>query len=149
MLRAFYISAIVLTFFSMIISAYFMDEVSSCRSASYYSFGDSYGSDDNFEYYHDKAQEATVSAGIITMIYFLIMETIFILSLIRLKTKTIKVFSIIGISLTSIMILWDALMISSPGGISFDEIGLAWVLFMLIMFAFSIVGTVHAFRKKV
>lgn len=149
MLRAFYISAIVLTVGAIIISAYFIDEVSSCRSSSYYSYGDSYGSDDNYEYYHDLAKEATVSAGIISMIYFLIMETIFILSLIRLRTKTIKVFSIIGISLTGIMIFWDALMISSPGGVSFDETGIAWIFFMIIMLAFSIVGVIHAFRKKV
>ena len=150
MLRAFYISAIVLTIGAIIISAYFIEEVSSCRSASYdYSYGDSYGTDDNFEYYHDRSKDATVSAGIISMIYFLIMETIFILSFIRLKTKTIKVFSIIGISLTGIMIFWDALMISSPGGLSFDETGVAWIFFMVIMLAFSIVGMIHAFRKKV
>lgn len=151
MLRAFYISAIVLTLVAMIVSVYFIDEVSSCRSASYmdYSYGDSYGSDDNFEYYHSRAEDATVMAGIITLFYFLLMETIFILSLIRLKTKTIKVFSIIGLSLTSIMILWDGAMISSPGGVSFDETGIAWIFFMLIMLAFSIVGMVHAFRKKV
>ena len=151
MLRGFYITAMVLSLLSIFVCIGFMDEVSSARSNSYgYSYsGDTYGSSDSdYEYYHEKAKDATIAIGLISLVYFLIMETIFILSLIRIKTTTIKVFSIIGISLSGIMILWDGAMISSPGGVSFDEVGVAWIFYGLIMLAFSIVGTVHAFRKK-
>lgn len=147
MLRGFYIAAMALSLIFIVVCTAFIDEVSSHRYESYsdYSYGDSSQHYENT----DHGEDITITAGISTMFLFLIMETIFIISLVRLKTKTMKVFSIIGISLTGIMILWDVMMISNPGNLSFDEVGPAWIFYLLVMLGFSIVGTIHAFRKKV
>jgi len=90
----------------------------------------------------------TVEAGFVTMGFFLMCVVLYILSLVKIKTTTMKVFSIIGLSLTGIMILWDGVMIASPSGISFNEVVPGWIFFGVAMLAFMIIGTIHAFKKK-
>ncbi len=150
-MRVLYIIAMVLTLGFIIADFYYMEEVSSARYSSYdnYYSSDPYGYSgyDSYSSYEED-DDITVQAGIVTLIFFLAFTALFILSLVNLKTMTVKVFSIIGLSLTFIIMLWDGLMISSPGGISFDEVGPAWVFYGLFMIAASIIGTVHAFRPK-
>lgn len=91
----------------------------------------------------------TKNAGITCMLFLLFYAMVGVITLIKLKTKTMKIISIIGISFTAIMLIWDLLVISSSGAITFDEVGRTYILFGLMQLSFSIVGTVHAFRKKV
>ena len=91
----------------------------------------------------------TRNAGIICMLFLLFYAMVGVITLIKLKTKTMKIISIIGVSFTAIMLIWDLLVISSSGAITFDEVGRTYILFGLMQLSFSIVGTVHAFRKKV
>jgi hypothetical protein len=152
MMRAFYITAVVLTLVFIIVSLVYMERVHSARMASYYNTYDSYdsygGSSYNYSLY-DYDNDITQEMGFISVFFFLVYLTVEILTFVKIKTRTMKVLTIIGISFTGIMLLWDALMISSPGGISFDEVGPAWILFGIIQLAFCIVGMVHAFKKKV
>jgi hypothetical protein len=151
MMRVFYIIAMVLTLGFIIADFYYMEEVSNARYRSYddYYSSDPYGySGYNSYSSYDDDDDITVQAGAVTLIFFLAFNALFILSLVNLKTMTVKVFSIIGISITGIMMMWDGLMISSPGGISFDEVGPGWVLYGLFMIAATIIGTVHAFKPK-
>ncbi|PKP23247.1 MAG: hypothetical protein CVU05_00370 [Bacteroidetes bacterium HGW-Bacteroidetes-21] len=151
MMRVLFIIAMALSLGFIIADFYYMEEVSSARYSSYY---DTYNSDpydySGYNSYsaYDNDDDITEEAGVVTMMFFLGFTVLFILSLVKLKTKTVKVFSIIGLSLSFIMILWDGLMISSPSHISFDETGLGWVAYGLFMLAFTIIGTVHAFRVK-
>lgn len=58
-----------------------------------------------------------------------------------------KVLTIIGLALTVIMSAWNGVMMGSPGAISFDEVGIVWVLYAVVVLTFGIIGTVHAFKK--
>lgn len=149
MMRVLYLIALVLTLGFMVADAYYVEEVSSARWSSYYSYDD-YSYDDYGYNSYDSGRddELTIEAGIMSMIVFFFFIALYVLSLIKIKTITMKVFSIIGLSLTGIFLVWDALMMSSPGGISFDEVGPFFVIFGITMLAFSIIGTVHAFKKK-
>jgi hypothetical protein len=149
MLRAFFISVIALSVFAALGCLFFIDEVAEYREASMTdSLTNTPYTTENFSYYHEQAGHITIAAGASTMFYFMIIETVFILSLVRLRKKTMKVIAIIAISLTAVMMLWDGLMISSPNAISFDEVGGAWIIYILIILAFSIVGTIQAFKRR-
>ena len=150
MMRAFYLTLLVLTIVFAGVEIFYAEEVQSARWSSYdYNSYDSYGSSSYDSYqYSNVDDEKTMEAGFITMAFFLIYIVVFILSLIKIKKTTMKVFSIIGLSLTGIMVLWDGLMIASPSSVSFDEVAPGWVLFQVVMLAFMIIGTVQAFKAK-
>ena len=154
MLRGFYLSAILLSIVLAIVSLYYISEVSSARMDALFNSMNNYSQDpydsyNSYNYYdNDRDNDLTVEAGLVTVFFFLFFAALQILTIIKLKTKTMKVISIIGVSLSGIMLAWDGVMMSSPGGISFDEVGVVWVLYAVILLAFSIIGTVHAFKKK-
>lgn len=150
MMRAFYLTLLVLTLAFAGVEIYYAEEVQSARWSSYdYNSYDPYGSSSYDSYqYSNEDDEKTMEAGFVTMGFFLIYTVLFVLSLIKIKKTTMKVFSIIGLSLTGIMILWDGLMISSPSGISFDEVAPGWILYQVVMLAFMIIGTIQAFKAK-
>ena len=150
MMRVFYLIAITLTIGFFVADFYYAEEVSHARYSSYdsmYNSSDPYGSGYN-SYDYSKDDDLTVEAGFVTMGFFLMCVVLYILSLVKIKTTTMKVFSIIGLSLTGIMILWDGVMIASPSGISFNEVVPGWIFFRVAMLAFMIIGTIHAFKKK-
>lgn len=145
-MRAFYILGIIFSILLIIVTGYFIAEYQSARY-SYYSYDysyNSYGSDSS--YY--EMREVTSNWAITTLFFFLYYIAVDILGLVKIKRTTTKVLSIIGLSLSGIMLFWDLLVISSPGGISVDEVGGVWVLYALIYLAFSIVGLVQAVKWK-
>jgi len=149
MMRGFYITGIVLAAILFLFTIYYAEETRHARWRAYdynYNSYNSYGGYNYSSYSNDK--EYTIEAGLISAFFFLFFIALEILTLIKLKTTTMKVLSIIGISITGIMILWDLLMLVDPGGISFNEVSEGWIIFAMIQTAFCIVGTVHAFRKK-
>jgi hypothetical protein len=149
MMRGLYITSLVISVVFFIVTCYYIQEVHSARMSALYESLNSY-SDDPYSSFssYDRDNEITQEGGFVGLGFFLFYAVLQILTFAKLKTKTMKVLTIIGISFTGIMILWDALMISSPGGISLDEVGPAWLLYIVIMISFGIVGTIHAFRKK-
>ena len=143
-MRAFYIIGIVLSVVFVFVSAYFIEEVSYERYSSYaynsyYDYSTSYS-------YHSSG-ESTFMAGLISLVFFFYFTTVYIVGLVRIKRTTNKVLSIIGLSLTGILILWNLLMMVEPSSLSFDEIGPVWILFCFPTLAFMIVGLVQAVRS--
>lgn len=148
--KAFYISAIALSFIFLCICGYYIEETSSARaleSFSYYSssYTDSY-SYSSYNIYEGLAENYTSEVALISLFFFLFFITTDVLGLLKVKTKTVKVLGIIGISLTGIMLIWDLLILSSPSSLSFDEVGGAFSLYSLTVLAFSIVGLVQSVR---
>jgi len=151
--KAFYIVGIVFAVIFLFLGAYYSEEVSSAKWDSFfgdysynysssYDYGYSYGSSN----YSNLDEEYTIEAGLWSIFFFLAFTAITLLGLLKIKTKTNKVLSIIGLSLTAIYLMWNFLMISSPGSISFDEVYPGWAMYCNIMLAFSIVGLVQSIR---
>lgn len=145
MLRAFYISISVLWIIFILVCFFMMEEVSRAKWDDYPPY-DSYGYNSYTPSY--RHHDSTVTAALISLVMFLICIAVEIITLIKLKSKTMKVLTIIGLSLTGIVLFFDGIMLVSPGSASFDEIGGVFVFFAVVQLAFSIVGTVHAFKLK-
>jgi hypothetical protein len=86
--------------------------------------------------------------AIVSIVFLVFFEVVFLLSLMKIKTKTMKVLSIIGLALTGIMIAWAVLPAASPSSVSFDEVGVGFVGYGVVLLAFSIIGTIHAFKTR-
>lgn len=147
--RAFYIVGIVFAVVFLFIGGYYADAVDNAKWSSFYdslsSSYDDYGYDYGFGN-DDRADELTITAGLWSLFFFLAFIAIDLLGLLKVKTTTIKVFSIIGLSISGIFLLWNFAVLASPGSLSFDEVYPGWVLYCLIMLAFSIVGLVQSVR---
>lgn len=104
--------------------------------------------DDEYSYYDSTPQyvETTYISVGISIPYFLFMLTLCILGLVCVKTATNKVFGIIGLSLTGLMLIWGLLVLSNPRNMSFDEVGGGWILYGIFTLVLAIIGTVQAFR---
>jgi len=146
-MRALYIIGIVLSIGLITTTIYYTEEHQSVyySSYSYDSYGyDSYGGYDDT--YYRKA-EITFEWAVVSLFFFLYFIATDILGLVKIKRTTTKVLGIIGLSLSGIMLLWDLAVLSSPSGISINEIGGVWALYSLVFLAFSIVGLVQAVKN--
>ncbi len=138
-MRALYIVGIVLSVVFVFASVYMIAEVRSERfNQMYYS---------SYDWSYSSSGDTTLMAGLISLFFFLYFITVYIAGLIKIKGATTKVISIIGLSLTGILLLWNLLMMVEPTSLSFDEIGPVWVLFCLPTLAFMIVGLVQAVQS--
>lgn len=161
MMRGFFITACVLSLIYIIAAFAIAQEVDEARIMSlisfdagydysydsYNSYDSGYGYDDA-EMYDEQAENGTLLGGIISVLYMVISAGAFVLALMRIKTRTMKVISIIGLSLSGIFLLWAVLPMASPASISFDEIGRAFGLAGMALLSFHIVGIVHAFKTS-
>ena len=134
--KAFYISSLVLSALFSVIVLYYIDLVSSARFSSWYTN------------YYDSGSSETEEAGLISLFFFLFFITTFLLGLIKIKRVTNRVLSIIGLALSALFLLWDLVMLSSPSGLSFDEVGIGFFFFTPVIMAFSIVGIIQSNRFK-
>lgn len=125
-----------------IIVIYYIELVTSARYSYLYS---SYG-DRGLSYYSGSTE--TKEAGLVSLFFFLFFIMTFLLGLINIKRATNKVLSIIGLSLAALFLLWDLVMLSSPSNLSFDEVGIGFFFFTLVIVAFSIVGIIQSNRFK-
>ena len=99
--------------------------------------------DDVTTYYGPSRQEWTIEGTLVSLLfvgYFIYQN---IINMVKVKTTTTKVMSIIGLSLIGLNFLFDLMIFASDGGISYDEGGAAHVISGLIMIAFSIVFLVQ------
>lgn len=149
--KAFYIISLVFSVVFAVIIIYYIEEVSSARidyifssypSSSYDTYGAYTSSYASPSYY----EEYTQQAGLISLFFILFFITTDILGLLKVKTKTTKVLSIVGISIGGLFLIWDIMMIGSPGAMTFDEVGPGFFFYMLIVLAFSIVGLIQSVR---
>lgn len=159
-MRAFFIVTCVLSLVYIVcafaITAYVDDQRSEALwsydySTDYYDYSYDYDySYNNYasEMYEENAEDGTRMGGIISVFYMLVSAAVFLMALIRIKTGTMKVISIIGLSLSGLFLLWAMLPMASPGGVSFDEIGAAFGLAGMALLGLNIVGVVHAFKTS-
>ncbi len=160
MMRAFFISTCVLSLI-YIISAFAIAAVvqearwSSWLAPSYDDYYDSYDTYDSYDYsyddssmYEEQADAGTRLGGIVSVLFMLISAAAFVLALLKIKTKTMKVISIIGLSISGLFLLWAMLPLASPSAASFDEIGAAFGLAGIALLGLHIVGVVHAFKTS-
>lgn len=94
--------------------------------------------------YSKITEEAALSTGIM-FCFFIFM---FLFGLLRVKTRTSKVLSIIGGVLSFCFVVWSIVVFMSPSAISFDEVFFVWLLFSLIVISFSIVGLIQSVRFR-
>lgn len=150
--RAFYIVGIVFSVIFMGIISNYSEEVSNARFDSFwndYSSYSSYGYDDySYSSYtsYSNDDEITFEATLWSLFFFLCFGAIDLLGLLKVKTRTVKVLSIIGLSLTGIFLLWNFLVMSSPDSMAFDEVAPGWSFYAMVMLAFTIVGLVQSVR---
>ncbi|MCE3294668.1 MAG: hypothetical protein K0R65_382 [Crocinitomicaceae bacterium] len=148
MKQAVNIVGLAFTLIFTIVIFYYAEEVSDARLDSLFSSMSSYSSYSSpYSYYSsfesNLDDDLTEEAGWISLIFISYFVFQFIFNLIKVRTKTNKIISIIGISLSGIWLIWDFLMISSPGALSFDEIAPGFLFYTMTVIAFSIIGLVH------
>lgn len=141
-MKGLYLSNLLLSVVFGLICIYYVDLVNYERYASF--LNDSFG--DNFSF--NNSSRLTVEAGIICGIFLCFFLVIFISGFVKIKRLTNKVFSLIGIVFSCLLLFWDVLMLSSPSHISFDEIGIGFFFYALLVFTCSIVGLVQVKRYK-
>ena len=144
-MRALYIVGIVLSFIFLFVIGYFIAEVESARFMSYYNY-DYSNPYSSYSSYIDYGADDTFLGAIVSFFFFAFFILAGILGLIKTKTKTNKVLSIIGLSLSGIFFFWNVLVMVDPGALSYDEVGGGYILYNLVMLAFMIVGLVQAVR---
>ena len=146
MSKVLYIIGIVLAVVFFILSGYYSGEVSDARfDALFSSYDYSYSSYSSYSY-NGSASDITVEAGVWSLVFILFFIAMNLVGLIKVKTKTSKVLTIIGLSFSGILLFWNFAMIASPGSISFDEVSPAWVFYILMILAFAIIGLVQSIR---
>lgn len=149
--KAFYIVGIVFSVIFMGIISYYAEEVSDARwdylDSMYSSYDYDYGySSYNYSMFSDNDDDLTVEGGLWSLFFIFSFIAIDLLGLLKIKTTTVKVLSIIGLSLSGIFLLWDIVMILNPSGISFDEVQPGFAFYATVMLAFTIVGLVQSVR---
>lgn len=143
--RAFYIVGIVFSVIFFFVSAYYISEARDAYLNELFSYDYSgYG----YSYLYTGTSRADVSfeGALVSLFFFLAFLAIDLMGLLKVKTSTAKVMSIIGLSISGIFLLWNFGVLTSPGAMSFDEVGPAWMLYCMIVLAFSIVGLVQSVR---
>lgn len=161
-MRAFFVTICVLCLIYIIAAFGIAARVDTARDMAFYEMlndysYDDYNSDDSYyssydysysDMYDEAAEEGTQLGGIVSVVFMLLSSVVFLLALMRIKTKTMKVISIIGLSLSGLFLLWGFLPMTSPGGVSFDEVGPAFGIAGIAILGLDIVGIIHAFKTS-
>jgi len=147
-MKALYIIGIVLSFIFLFVIGFFITEVESARYASFYNYSDSYSYGYSSYSYTNYGEDETLLGAIVSFFFFTYFILVGIFGLIKTKTKTNKVLSIIGLSLSGIFFLWNLLVMVDPGALSYDEVGGGFGFYSFVMMAFMIVGLVQAIKYE-
>lgn len=148
--RAFYIVGIVFSVVFLFVGAYFANEVDEAQWRSYFETlaATDYGYDfgyDSYSYASDVG-DITFTAALWSLFFFLCFGVIDLMGLLKVKTTTTKVFSIIGLSITGIFLIWNFAVLASPSALNFEEVYPGYLLYCMVMLSFSIVGLVQSVR---
>lgn len=145
--KALYIVGIVFAIIFTFVIGYYAAEVASARLDYLFSDFSSYGSS-YYDSYSSGSEykDLTFTASLWSLFFIASFIAIDLMGLLNVKTKTAKVFSIIGLSISGIFLFWNFAVMFSDGGITFDEIAGAYIFYCLIMLAFCIIGLVQAVR---
>lgn len=145
-MKAVYILGIVLSILFLFVIGYFIEEVQSARYSSLYNYEYVGGYDNYNNSYYDNGSDQTFIGAIVSFFFFTFFIFVGIVGLIKVKTSSNKVISIIGLSLSTIFFFWNILVMISPGSLSYNEVGGGFGFYSIVMLAFMIVGLVQAIR---
>lgn len=135
-MRALNIIGLALVVVMFIIAGYYIEEVSNARWSSYF----------DFDYMNSapRVGSLTIEAVMFMLVFVLFYSAAYIANLVKVKTTTSKVMSIIGLSISFLILLSSFGILSGPNHTSFDESGGIYVLFGIINLAFFIVLLVQS-----
>ncbi len=163
MMRAFFISATVLSIIFIVACAGISSSVSSARwdylwNSTYDDYSTDYYDDYSYDDYsyddygygdsYEEAENMTRVGGIVSVLYMLISAGAFLLALMKIKTKTMKVISIIGMSLAGLLFLIAMVPTAVPDEMYFDECAGVFILGAIALLGLHVVGIVHAFKTS-
>ncbi len=153
MIKALSIIGIALTAILIVVTVYYAESATSARHEYWnnydYSYDDydygSYDYDYDSDYDYNQRQKLTLEAGLVTQLFFLFFTTISILWITKVKRVVAKVFGIISLVLSGIMVLADLFLITFPDA-DFDDCAPFWILYALHMIPFTIIGLVQVVK---
>jgi hypothetical protein len=134
MIRLVFITSLVLSVALIMLSVSYIQKTGDARSENY--LDPEY--DDHFLISKSTpAEEYTREIGKISLVFFLFYIAAGTTGFIKLRAKILSMTTVV---LSMIMLVWDLVMIDSPGGISFDEVGVAWIVFALAQLVIAVIG---------
>lgn len=102
-------------------------------------------SDHRWDLYDGSNEFITENAGMWTFICGLI---VIIIEVIFLRNKITKKLSVFSLILTSLLLLWNFLMITSNGRIDFREVSIAWIFYGLLIASLNIYQLINLYKSK-
>lgn len=147
-MKALYITSLPLIVIYTILLIYYSAEYQSAYwqewDSIYYSYDD-YGYN-NYSYYGPSSDSIGMEFGLISILFCLYFLAQDIVGLVRIKTATTKVLTIIGICVSGFMVLFSGLVASDPGAIGLNEVGPMFLIYSIIVLGFSIVGLIQSVK---
>jgi len=151
MIKALSIIGIALTAILIVVTVYYAESATSARYEYWDNYDNSYddydyGSYDyDFDYDYNQRQKNTQQAGLVTLLFFLFFTTISLLWITKIKRIVAKIFGIISLVLSGIMVLVDLLVIAIPDA-DFDDCAPFWILYAFHMIPFTIIGLIQVVK---
>lgn len=138
------IIGLVLVVIVLAVIAYYVSEVSEAR----WRYWSSYDYNDYLSYSYPDYDSITLEAALVMIPFTIFFILAYIWNIIKVKTTTTKVMSIIGLSFSLLIVLINLMVLAEPGAISFDESGGFFAVYHVINLAFFIVLLVQAVRYE-
>lgn len=136
-MKALNIIGLVLVIVLFFVTGYYINETSSARWSDY--------SYDSYDFlFSGRAADVTMEAATIMLLFMFFYIGAMIANLVKVKTTTTKVMSIIGLSFSLIVLLINLVVLAEPSNLSFDESGGFFILYAILMLGFFIVFLVQA-----
>lgn len=135
-MRALNIIGLALVFVMLFVIGYYINEVSSVRWSSYLDF--------DYLYPSSGVGAITTEAVMFMLVFVLFYTASYIANLVKVKTTTSKVMTIIGLSFSFIVLITCFGVLAEPRAMSFDESGGFFILYAIINLAFFIVLLVQS-----
>ena len=139
-----YLLSLFLSVIFIVITVYYYDEVSEARLQLLMEMLES-GSLSSSLLNNNDAAELTRTAAILSCGFFM---AFIVLDFLKLKLQTHKKLSIAGICVSTVFLIWNFLVLSDPGALSFDEVAPAWAGYAALMFVFSLIGIVKLNKNR-
>lgn len=136
-MKALNIIGLVLVIVLFFVTGYYINETSSARWSDY--------SHDSYDFlFSGRAVDLTMEAATIMLLFMFFYIGAMIANLVKVKTTTTKVMSIIGLSFSLIVLLINLVVLAEPSNLSFDESGGFFLIYGVICLAFIIIFLVQS-----
>lgn len=150
--KAMYIASIVCAVVFLFTIGYYISEVSSAHAIQYTEemLNATYGSHISSlsSLYTLSPERLTEQGGNVCLWFFVLLESVFIRGAWKGTNARIKAVSLTGLILGLACMVWDLIMMASPASMSFDEVGIGFLIFALLSLVFSIVGLIQSVKEN-